>query len=369
MYLKFAAITLLLLINCLPVACAQHAHPQEKAPWSFGMNGYYGALFRYKSGLPTLSFTNPVGVEAYANRHTLGNRPWEVKYRYPLLGFGFSYYNYGVPDELGEAFSLTTYLDNALVQGRKNSLRFNLGAGLVYSTRYYKPETNEGNKAIGNPLAFVLRGTLRYEFPLSRNTYMNVNFAFRHFSNGGWDKPNNGMNFPLLGLGLRYQKRAAVRRMPAEGLPPETDRSTHLNLRFGAGVKEVLLIDTKHPVYNLSVYGSRKLTRTNTLLLGADGFYDTALREEFINVGRPVPDGELDARMAGVTVGHQLHLGRLSLVVQLGRYLYQPLKLFPDYYQRYGLQYDVTQHVSASVMLLAHTRTANVVEWGLGLQL
>ena len=128
-------------------------------------------------------------------------------------------------------------------------------------------------------------------------------------------------------------------------------------------------MDTKHPVYKLSVYGSRKLTRTNTLLLGADGFYDTALPEEFINVGRPVPDAELDARMAGITVGHQLHLGRLSLVVQVGRYIYQPLKLFPDYYQRYGLQYDLTQHLSASVMLLAHTRTANVVEWGLGWQL
>lgn len=365
-----AIVALLLLLGCcLPDAYSQTPASQDRNPWSYGMNGYYGALFRYKSGLPPLSFTNTTGVEVYANQHTLGNKPWEVKYRYPQIGFAFSYYNYGVPDELGEAFSLTTYLDNTLIQGPKNSLRFNVGTGIVYSTRIYKPETNEGNKAIGNPLAFVLRATLRYEFPLSHLIYMNANLAFRHFSNGGLNKPNNGMNFPMLGLGLRYQPREVVRKPVSEEVLPEPDKRIHLNLRVGAGVKEVLLEDEKHSVYNVSVYASKKLSRTNALLIGADGFYDSALREEFINVSRPVPDGELDARMAGLTVGHELQFNRLSLVVQVGRYIYQPLELFPDYYQRYGLKYAITENLSASVMLLAHTRTANVVEWGAGWQL
>lgn len=339
------------------------------APWSYGVNGYYGALFRYKSGLPPLSFTNPTGLEVYANRHTIGQKPWEVKYNYPQVGIAFSYYNYGVPEELGEAFSLTTYLDNVLWQGRRNSLHLQLGTGIVYSTRYYVPELNEGNKAIGGPFAFVLRGTLRYEFPLNPDAYMNVNLAFRHFSNGGLSKPNNGMNFPMLGLGVRYQQRE-VELLPVSEEPlPAVDKSVHLNLRIGAGVKEVLLIDRMHPVYNVSVYASKRLTRTNTLLLGADGFYDTALEEELINVARPVPDGNIDGRMAGVTLGHELHLSSLSLVVQAGRYIYQPLKLFPSYYQRYGLKYDLTENLSASVMLLAHSRTANVIEWGMGWQL
>ncbi|GAA4431135.1 hypothetical protein GCM10023188_18410 [Pontibacter saemangeumensis] len=352
-----------------PDAVAQITALQANNPWSFGVNGYYGGLFRYKSDLPPLSFTNTTGVEVYAHQHTLGDKPWQVLYRYPQIGFAFSYYHYGVPDELGEAFTLTTYLDNVLLQGRKNSLRLNLGTGLVYSTRYYIPEINEGNKAIGSPLAFVLRATLRYEFPLRRNTFLNVNLAFRHFSNGGLNKPNNGMNFPMVGLGARFQHREVMREPTPEEAPPAPDKSTHLNVRLGVGVKEVLLVDEKHPVYNLSVYGSRRISNASALLLGADGFYDTALREEFINVGLPVPDEDLDARMAGLTVGHELHLNRLSVVVQLGRYIYQPLGLFPDYYQRYGLKYNIYNRMSASVMLLAHTRTANVVEWGAGWQL
>lgn len=349
---------------------AQNLTSERKEPWSYGVNGYYGALFRYRGGLPPLNFTNPVGVELYANRHTVGNRPWEVKYRYPQIGFAFSYYNYGVPDELGEAVSLTSYLDNVLLQGRKNSLRFNLGTGLVYSSRHYEPVTNEANKAIGNSISFSLRGTLRYEFPLSRHTYMNVNLAFRHFSNGGLNKPNNGMNFPLLGVGVRYQPRE-VQPVPATtgDVQPEIDKHVHLHLRLAAGVKEVLWVDTKHPVYTVSVFASKKLSRTNVLLIGADGFHDSALREEFVNVGLPVPDGELDMKMAGITLGHELQLNRLSIVFQQGRYIYQPLQLFPDYYQRYGLKYALTKNLSANVMLMAHRRTANVIEWGAGWQL
>ncbi|WP_181885146.1 acyloxyacyl hydrolase [Pontibacter diazotrophicus] len=338
-------------------------------PWSFGVNGYYGTLFRYRSGLPALNFTHPLGVEVFANRHTVGKREWERHFNYPQIGYALAYYNYGVPDELGEAVTLTTYLDNAIIEGRKGSLRFNVGTGLVYSTRHYVPITNEQNKAIGSALAFSLRGTLRYEFPLSRHTFMNLNLAFRHFSNGGLDKPNNGMNFPLLGVGVRYQQGEVRYIEQNDTVAATIDKSIRLNLRVAAGVKEVLLIDEKHPVYTLSAYASKRITRTSSLLFGVDAFHDTALRNEFINMSLQPPDEELEPRMAGITVGHELHLNRFSFMFQFGRYVYQPYRLFPNNYQRYGLQYSFTRNLSTSAMLMVHTRTANVLEWGIGLHL
>src|SRR5699024_5628449 len=162
--------------------------------------GYYGAWFRYRSGMNLVNFTNTHAVEVYANLQTKGKRLWERLYRYPQLGFAFSYYDYGMPQELGKAYSLTGYMDNTLKKWKKSSLRLNLGAGLVYSTRHYIPKENELNTAIGSKFCFALRGTIRYEMELTEKLFMNVNFAFRHFSNGGLNKPNNGMNFPLLGV-------------------------------------------------------------------------------------------------------------------------------------------------------------------------
>ncbi|GAB3811832.1 acyloxyacyl hydrolase [Pontibacter rugosus] len=369
--LHTAILTCLISFGSYVVSFAQTAvtPSPSKEPWSFGVNGYYGALFRYKSGTEALNFTHPVGVELYANRHTLGKRQWERTYRYPQIGFAFSYYNYGMPEELGQALSLTTYLDNSILNFRNSSLRFNLGTGLVYSTRHYTPIENEDNKAVGSAFTFALRGTLRYEFPLSEKVYMNLNLAFRHFSNGALNKPNNGMNFPMIGMGLRYQPKETLQVAIDDSERLGFDKRVRFNLRAAAGKKEVLYIDQKHPVYSLSLYASKQVSHTSTILVGADGFYNSSLPQEFIKKGVPVPEGNIDPRMAGITIGHELHISDLSFVFQMGRYVYEPNKLYPQHYQRYGLKYNLTEHVSANVALLAHAKTAQVIEWGIGLHL
>ncbi|CAN5858761.1 hypothetical protein BH24BAC1_BH24BAC1_01330 [soil metagenome] len=341
----------------------------EKEPWSFGLNAYYGALFVYRVGMPILHFSHPYSVELYANRHTIGKRPWERRFRHPQIGFAFSHYLYGVPDELGGAYALTSYLDNLVTQSSKGSLRFSIGTGLVYSTRYYIPEVNEGNMAIGSRYCFALRGNLRYEAQLSEKLFLNLNLAFRHFSNGSLNRPNNGMNFPLVGLGIRYQPKE-IRFLPVQDTLACFNRKFHLNLKLSTGRKEVLRIDEKHPVHSLSFYASRRLSPISAVMVGADAFHDSALRHEFRNKHLTPPEGVLDPRLVGVTLGHELYLGKMSFVFQYGRYIYKPYpEIFKENYQRYGLKYLVARHLSASAMLLAHSGTANVIEWGMGVHL
>ncbi|GGK78274.1 acyloxyacyl hydrolase [Rufibacter glacialis] len=340
-----------------------------KEPWSYGVNGYYGAYFRYRSGLSLLNYANLHGVELYANKHTLGKRHWEQRYKLPQIGFALSYFNYGVPQELGESVTGTSYLDGFITKVGKGNLRYNLGTGLVYTTRYYNSTSNENNKAIGSPITFSLRGNLRYEHPLTQKWFLNVIFAFRHFSNGSLNQSNNGMNMPLLGVGVRYQPRMAVPVAFPDSLILALDKSLRFNVLVAGGVKEVLRDDFKHPVYMMSAYASKRLSHTNSLLLGADAIHDTAIGEEYLNKGMDIPEGFLEKESAGVFLGHELHLSRLAVVFHFGRYLYQPHGLFPDYYQRYGFKFMVSRHLSASALLMAHDGHANVIEWGLGLHL
>ena len=104
-------------------------------------------------------------------------------------------------------------------------------------------------------------------------------------------------------------------------------------------------------------------------MVGADGRWDTSLRNEFINDQLTPPEGILDPKMAGITVGHELYIGDVSFILQLGHYIYKPYDLFPAIYQRYGLQYYVTKNLSVSGMLVAHTRTADHAEFGIGIHL
>lgn len=342
---------------------------QAGSQWSFGANVYYGALFRYRQGTSILNFSDPYALELYAHLQTSGKKEWERLYKLPQIGFALSYYNYGIPEELGEAVSLTSYFDNYLIRGSKNALRLNLGTGFVYHTNYYKPVTNELNKAIGSKVGFSLRGTLHYEIELHDEIFLNVNLAFRHFSNGGLNKPNNGMNFPLVGLGVRYQPH--TEQFPEhQEIPRSTiDKGIKYNLKLATGRKEVLLIDEKHHVYSIVFYAGKKISPFSGIIIGADARWDTSLRNEFINDHMAPPEGTLDPKMAGVTVGHELYIGDVSFILQLGRYVYQPYDLFPDFYQRYGLQYYITKNLSVSGMLVAHTRTADHAEFGIGIHL
>ena len=364
----FKSYCIILLLVCFSL----QLHAQERAgqsrPWSFGTTAYYGALFRYRQGTHALNFTNPYGVSLYAHLQTTGRKRWERQLKYPQLEFGLSYYYYGLPEELGEAYTLTASMGNYIFHKPKSSLRFNLGTGLVYSTRYYIPHENEMNKAIGSKFCFALQGNINYEVPLSQKLFLNFNFAFRHFSNGGLNKPNNGMNFPLIGAGLRYQPRAVI-KVAGKASDSDFDKGIHFNLRVATGRKEVLLVDKKHPVYSFSLYASKKFTAINAVLVGADMIYDSSIKNEFINIRLPVPEGYVDPRRVGVTLGHELFVGDVSFIFQLGRYLYQPYVVFPNYYQRYGIKYAITKNISAGAMLLAHTRAADFVEFGLGLSL
>jgi hypothetical protein len=360
---------LLLTFNLKLSSQAQQVAADEKGTWSYGANGYYGAYFRYRSGLSLLNYSGLHGVELYAHRQTEGKRFWEQKYKLPAIGFAISYFNYGVPDELGKSYALTSYLDGPITKIGKGHLRYNLGTGFVYSTRYYNSTSNENNKAIGSPVTFSLRGNLRYEYPMSDKVFLNLTFAFRHFSNGSLNQSNNGMNMPLLGLGVRYQPKAVQTVPLPDTLAPVLDKRLRMNVRIAAGVKEVLRDDFKHPVYLVSAYASKRLTYTNSLLLGADALHDTAIGEEYLNQGMNYPEGYLDKRSAGIFIGHELHLSHLSFVFHFGRYVYQPHHLFPDFYQRYGLKYMLFKNLSASALLMAHDGHANVVEWGLGLHL
>lgn len=364
---KIIGCILLLLLSSEGV----QAQEKEKEPhgWSFGANGYYGAILRYRSGISVLNFTHAHAVEIFANIQTKGRKEWQRRYNHPQIGFALSYYNYGVPHELGEAYSITSYYDNYLLKGRKNNVRFSLGTGFVYSTRRYEPITNEGNSAIGSKISFALRGNVRYEIALNPRLFLNFDLAFRHFSNGGLNKPNNGMNFPLIGTGIRYQPNS-VAPVTSPKSHESYDKRIRFNLKIATARKEVLLIDEKHPIYSISMYASRKISHTNALLIGVDGIWDSALRHEYINISlTPPPDEEIDPKRYGISVGHDLQMGKLSFLFQFGGYLYEPQGLFPDLYQRYGLKYNLTRFLSVNAMLMAHTGKADFVEFGLGVHL
>ena len=356
-----------IVVVILIFGAAHNAGAQYK--FSVGANPYYGAVLRYKKDMPKIEFTNLHGIEIFINKHTNGSRFWESRYNFPKLGFSAGYFNYGVPEELGNVYLATGYLDFTFSKNQINHFRMNLGSGLVYSDLIYDGESNPGNKAIGAHVSYILSGTAYYQYRLNEQWQMNVNFAFRHFSNGRSNMPNNGMNFPAIGIGLEHYlgEEASFEKPEME----EFDKRIRFNIYGATAWREVLAEDQKHKAYTLSAFLSKRLTWYNAVLVGVDGFYYTpeSLRRHLAVDGHDLGLEEIDGRQMAFTIGNELFFGRTSLVVQAGIYTYLPHKVWAGWYQRYGLKYAFTKNLFGQISLKSHTRTANMIEWGAGLSL
>lgn len=355
----------LLLNTCLTLA-QDIGHP-----WSFGVNPYYGGVLKYKENMKQLEYTNLYGIELYANKVADGSKTWHHLYNYPQWGIATSYVNYGVPDELGWVTSLTTYLDMTSSK-KKHKWRLNIGTGIVYSSETFDTLNNKENKAISSQISYVIRGTVHKEFQLNENWFFNVNFAFRHYSNGKLNIPNNGMNYPIVGFGVRYMPNP---RPILEKPDLEINYSKRIRVSARAAIswREVWQEDVKHKAYSYSIYAGKQVSRYNRILVGLDATkYDQKSVDNANVVYRQknnIGDNEIlddGNTQAAVTIGTELLISKISVIVQGAIYVYKPQAFYAGWYQRYGLLYNFNDHLFSQMTLKAHGRTADMIEFGLG---
>lgn len=356
---------ILFLILSFPLsALAQDIAPKD--PVSYGLGGCYGAVLRYRTGLPHMNYSNLTGAELYMEKQTMGSREWEREFNLPRVGVGVYYYNYGFPEELGSSASLIAYIGTSIIRKQYFLFSLDLGVGPSYSTRTY--DDNELNKAISSNMSFMLVGTLRAEKAMSANWALTGTAAFRHISNGALNLPNNGMNFPVISLGVKYTpKPMAIGSIDKSG-NSEMDRRLHFNLMAAGGVKEVLYHDSKHGAYTLSLYANRDIFKILSFTAGMDLLYDSSFPEEYMKASLPIP-ADLDGRMAAVIAGPEIYMGKLSVLVQVGHYIYRHHIFTPKVYQRYALKYYLTKDLFLNLSLKAHTGKADFIECGIGFKL
>ena len=76
-----------------------------------------------------------------------------------------------------------------------------------------------------------------------------------------------------------------------------------------------------------------------------------------------------DYRRLGLAVGHELFYHRVSVLAQVGVYLYRPYQeLYKPVYQRLGLRYALTKHLLSNFTLKVHGGRAELMEFGLGVK-
>lgn len=347
---------------------AQVIKSHNNYTYSIGGNIGKGFIIKHDNRMGHLAQSHPDGFSLFVKKHTFGHKDWEKALNYPDIGITFDYFDFNNP-LLGKAFAATSFLDYYIIRKPYSSVNFQFGVGLSYTTNPYNPTTNNKNIALGSAFAYALRAQLSYNQRILEQLQLILALRISHYSNGAFKMPNKGVNVPTADIGLSYTLNKGNIDYQHFTTHPTVDKSIKYNIFFATGLKEIDRIkNKKFPFLTFSIYASKQTSLVSSFNLGVDGFYSMATKEE-IRTDRELEEKEQDFKRIGIAGGHELHAGKLSLLTQIGVYVYRPYKADQPIYQRYGLKYTFSDQIFGGIFLKTHYGKAEAVEWGVGIKI
>ncbi len=314
-------------------------------------------LESYQSIAIKFGFQNP----GYTN--------WQKIYRGPYYGLGVYMVDFGNKVEMGNPKAAFGFFGIPVKRFNKLEIYTEMQLGVAWDWKHYDPLMNPSNVAIGSPLTLYLDVSLQASYHISKNLDLGLGVGFTHFSNGGFERPNRGLNLfaPSIELKYHFKERPDVRSI--ERAPKRMGKSNDLYFMLGYGDHQIAEheFDTNYySVAGLGIYYSIQHGNAFRSGLGIDFNY---LRSLSANPdGTPGTQGTMDNLTIGFVYAPELIIGKLSIVGGMGIYAkHHQYGNFNQLYQRAGVKYHITENFSAGMNVRAiNFMLAEFLEFNVG---
>ncbi|MBT8282076.1 MAG: acyloxyacyl hydrolase [Muriicola sp.] len=362
-------LSLLFCLLCATVGLAQ----QEKDPvhWNMDVTPFYGSILLHNTDISHLIREHPSGVILGFNKQTFGYEGWEAPFNFPDTGFSVVYQDMN-NSTLGHNLGVYLHYNFYLL---KRKLQFRIGQGIAYNTNPYDKEENFRNNAYGSHLMSSTFLVFNYQRPrIYKNLGFKAGISLIHYSNANVKAPNTSTNTFAFNAGLTYSLSGNGDTEFITIEKPAIKESVRMNLVFRTGLNESDVINTgQYPFYIFSAYADKRLGKSSAIQLGTDVFYSNFLKEliRFQSVSFPEieVDPATDFKRVGMFVGHELFIHKLSVITQLGYYIYYPFDFEGRVYNRVGVKRYFGDKWFAALSLKSHAAKAEAVELGIGIRL
>ncbi len=347
---------------------------KDKVPKKYVLDAdqFYGSILLHNPDISHLISEHPGGFILGLNRKTYGNEEWEELYNYPDVGYSFIYQDMR-NETLGKNHGLYAHYNFYFF---KRYLQLRVGQGIAYTTNPYDKNANFRNNAYGSD--FMSSTYLMLNFH-RENVFKGLGFkagiSVVHYSNANVKAPNTSTNTFALNAGLTYDLDGGKER---EYLTI-TDREKiteplKYNVVFRTGVNESDIIGLgQHPFYIFSGYVDKRLGRKSAIQLGTDIFFSNFLKGLIQYQAISFPEygvGENDDyKRVGLFLGHELFINKMSVIAQLGYYVYYPFDFEGRVYNRIGMKRYFGKKMFGAITLKSHGAAAEAVEFGIGVRL
>ena len=356
---------------CLVTVC----FPQSEGSsieYVIDLNQFYGSVLLHNPDISHLITEHPGGIILGVNRKTYGAREWEGIFGYPDTGFTFVYQNMNNP-VLGEHFGLYAHYNFYFF---KRNLQFRIAQGIAYTTNPYDRETNFRNSAYGSHLLSSTVAMINYHKEnLIAGLGLKAGISLIHYSNANFKAPNTSTNTFAFNLGVTYDLN---RNYEVEYVKPKKEKKyaepVAYNFVLRGGINESDVVNSgRFGFFVLSAYADKRLGRISAIQAGTDVFFSYFLKELIRFQSNSFPEMNIapdtDFKRVGVFLGHELFINTLSVVTQLGYYVYYPFDFEGRIYNRIGLKRYFGDRFFGSVTLKSHGAAAEAVEFGMGIRL
>jgi len=335
-------------------------------------NLFYGSILLHNPDITHLIQGHPSGLILGLNRKTYGHQEWEELYNYPDVGYSFVYQDMN-NETLGKNFSLYAHFNFYFFN---RNLQFRIGQGIAYTTNAYDKNDNFRNNAYGSD--FLSSTFLMLNFQkenIFEGLGVKAGISVIHYSNANVKSPNTSTNTFALNAGLTYDLDSGNEQEYVS--IPDREKVTeplHYNLVFRTGINESDVIGLgQHAFYIFSGYVDKRLGRKSAVQLGGDVFFSNFLKEliRFQAVSFPeygVQQND-DFKRIGLFLGHELFINKLSIITQLGYYVYYPFDFEGRVYNRVGMKRYFGKKMFGTITLKSHGAAAEAVEFGIGIRL
>jgi hypothetical protein len=274
---------------------------------------------------------------------------------------------------LGKNYGLYAHYNFYLLN---RNLQFRLGQGIAYTSNPYDKVENFRNNAYGSDFLSSTYLMLNYHKEnIFKGLGFKVGLSVVHYSNANFRAPNTSTNTLAFNAGLVYDLDGVktIDYLPAVE-KEKIKEPIRYNFAFRTGLNESDVINSgQYPFYIVSAYADKRLGRKSALQLGGDVFFSNFLKELIRYQSIAFPELQVSAdddyKRVGLFVGHELFINQISVISQLGYYVYYPFDFEGRVYNRIGLKRYFGDKLFAAITLKSHGAKAEAVEFGVGIRL
>lgn len=331
-----------------------------------GMHG--GFIPAHREQMSHLLQGHSAGAFVQLLKPTDGSREWHTLYNYPETGFDLFYLSTGNPRQLGNQMGICYTANLPLNRRLRETPRFRhwigLGIGAGYATRIWDLETNHQSDVLGSHLNAAL--VLAWYTRLAKRNHFDLQTGLRitHFSNGAYQLPNLGTNNVALFLAAGFGS-TDVAKHTTDPISAKGEKKITFSISASAGLQEIPPFTyKKYPVGTFSTWMNFRTVNKHSWTAGFDVFKKEALLV-LLERRNGEPAHAIQSWQSGFAAGYNMHFNRLSFAIQQGLYLTNSWKDSGLLYHRFGLQYEITNHLQARLMLKTHFARADHSEWGI----